>query len=234
MNAKQTITSQQSPNLLRAPAPKNSPMLRSSSCQPNMSNVLADIKRAATSKESDESRRQFAKSAPPSGWKATENMNQQSAQRPSTQRTSPECRDKQENKVDSSEPLKLKYPEDEPKTPERTSPVQPQTVDSEPAQIQPCASETSSPRTPVMSRRDRRERVRSRSVAQSKTNANSQTEAAAVDSVPEEAPTAEQEKPIPTKPSTTPPSSHTNARAAARDRYARHKKMMHQRHATTS
>jgi hypothetical protein len=76
--------------------------------------------------------------------------------------------------------------------------------------------------------------VRSRSVAQSKTNANSQTEAAAVDSVPEEAPVAEPEKPIPTKPSATPASSHTSARAAARDRYARHKKMMHQRHATTS
>ena len=122
-NTKQTIHSQQSPNPPRAPQPKKSPILRSSSCQPNMSNVLADIKRAH-SKEIGGSRGPLAQSAPVSyNSDAQVSENQISP----VQQANPQCSEVREEshppQLLNNESLKIKYPDDEPVTPERTSPV---------------------------------------------------------------------------------------------------------------
>lgn len=256
---KQTIDSQRSPNPPRAPPPKKSPMLRSSSCQPNMSNVLADLKRA-TSKESSK-REQLADSAPPTTSSAVKNpapaRNDPSLAQPkqSQSRDVPQLNSKYPSQLLNNEPPKTKYPEDEPITPERTSPVQSQqqstpiatqkSSESEPGLAQASSSETCtkdeqqtsvSPRTTCMTRRDRRERVRSRSYAQSKTRSTPQTTAVSSSALPEPTlpePTPQPDKPVP-KASASPAASQSSARAAARDRYARHKKMMHQRNNTAS
>jgi hypothetical protein len=253
---KQTIDAQRSPNPPRAPPPKNSPMLRSSSCQPNMSNVLADLKRA-TSKESSE-REKLTHSAPPAVNPLARNDStlaqpEQPQSRNSPQRIPSATLQSNSNypsQLLNNEYLKTRYPQDEPITPERTSPVQSEqqstlittqkSSESEtgPAQGLPSDSNTGaqekasvSPRTTSMTRRDRRDRVRSRSFAHSKNRSTPQTTPASSSAPPE--PTSQPEKPAP-KATASPSAPQSSARAAARDRYARHKKMMHQRNNTAS
>ena len=273
-SSKQTINNSHQPlNPPRAPQPKKSPILRSSSCQPNMSNVLADIKRAH-SKENAGSRGTLAQSAPASHTNSDAQVSENQGTS-SEQLALPQCSKMQEadakrskqsrpSQILNNESLEIKYPDDEPVTPERTpspvvaaaqppksTPIASQKL-SEPEDppIKASTSEASgeqdqkniSPRTGTMSRRDRRERVRSRSLAQSKARSTTQVNTPVTNSTPVEAPSpAKQEKTVPkpgqadiktiAKPSQSPPAAHTSARAAARDRYARHKKMMHQRHA---
>ena len=155
----------------------------------------------------------------------------------------------------NTEAFITRYPDDESPAPEEISLLQSQSdpaieqksSKNEAAQNQAstppqCISPNSvSPRT--MSRRDRRERVRSRSLAQS-TRSNPQP-SAAVTTIPPKESLVSKSQPVANIPSDTPsatkselPSpkscqsslpSNKSARAAARDRYARHKKMMHQR-----
>lgn len=261
-NSKQTIDA----NPPRAPPPKKNTMLRSSSCQPNMSSVLADLKRVTSNESNDQLEKTTYQSA------RVQNKP------PSVQRTQPQSSDTTSNNVYTTKvaasssdypsellnnaSLKIKYPEDEPNTPERTSPVESKaqsiptltqrSSESETTPV-PSTSEASaepqkmsiSPSKTALSRRERLERVRSRSFSQSKMKSNSQSSPTVLNNMtkeptsnPEkpankvtEEPTPKLEKPAP-KPNVSPTTSQISARAAARDRYARHKKMMHQRKAT--
>ena len=163
----------------------------------------------------------------------------------------PQCRDvkpsmchdtEQANKYPSqllnNASLKMKYPQDEPMTPERTSPVISQS-DSLVTQkyavsevVSAQASTTDTPPTKDVlppSRLGRRERVRSKSLAQPKETLNALSTTTSTNTTSKEVLAVKQDKEAVPKASPSPAPTNISARAAARDRYARHKKMMHQK-----
>ena len=133
--------------------------------------------------------------------------------------------------------LKMKYPQDEPMTPERTSPVMSQSdplvtqKNSQPKAVSVQASTTDIPTKDIMppSRLGRHGRARSKNLAQSTETSNIQSITAATNTVSKEVLAVKQEKEAVQRASPSPAPTNISARAAARDRYARHKKMMHQR-----
>jgi hypothetical protein len=248
-----------------------------------MSNVLADLKRATTKIQSESNEiRETPSHVPPresthfSSYKTAKASAQHAAPQfsqntsPSAQPTPPQCCNtvsKRTNdipehinnnpsKLGSKASFKTKFQQNEPLTPERSSPVPSQTSDnigtqctvigarhsseSTAAPIQVSSSETSSDpnaispqRTSIMSRRDRRESVRHRSSTPSSSKADSPS--CVPPPVSNSQPTITVNECSPNnapKASPSPAPSNANARAAARDRYARHKKMMHQKHTT--
>ena len=137
--------------------------------------------------------------------------------------------------------LKMKYPQDEPMTPERTSPVMSQSdplvtqKNSQSKAVSVQASTTDTPTNDIMppSRLGRRERVRSKNLAQSTETSNIQSITAATNTASKEVLAVKHEKEAVQRASPSPAPTNISARAAARDRYARHKKMMHQRSAAS-
>eukprot|EP00804_Cyclotella_cryptica_P030487 CCRYP_008544-RD/>CCRYP_008544-RD protein AED:0.19 eAED:0.19 QI:217/0.8/0.83/1/0.8/0.83/6/602/2020 len=144
-NTKQTITPQRTPNSAVASIPKKNIMLRSSSFQPNMSNVLSDLKRATSKTQSEScetcetpSQGRSPQSSHLASSKATRASTQHSAPQ-SSQNTSSsadetplQCKNtgrKRTNNVpkpselENNAPLKPKGLQNEPVTPERPSPI---------------------------------------------------------------------------------------------------------------
>ena len=271
---KTTVQLPQTPNpQFRSLAQKKSPMLRSSACQPSMSNVLADLKRATASRDNNAAREtppseQIAPVTPPKSqspktdgptvvqYKPThQTPSQSSGTNELAQKTTntPRQGNDSPHQLANNPSLKTKYPQDEPLTPERSSPFpsqrprdsegQPaslaaqQSSESEAAPIQASLSElsvepkdTTPQKSPALARRDRRDRVRNRSFTPSATHTSSQPSAAVVSNRAESTPIAKPEQSVPQETSSPAPSNvNPSARAAARDRYARHKKMLHQR-----